>query len=351
MPTAAEERHLIPPLTRHMDGGKPRTAGASNFQRRTWDKQEYALKALERQERELPGGGAAAPAASSSSSSSSSSSAAAAAAAPLTVRDGRGEAAPYRDAAQGAAGPEGSRRAYLQARTEDLNLEAKVNKRKLVTEATPLAQVGGYFCELCQCTLTDSSTWLDHINGTKHQRRLGVSMRVEAAGVDAVRARLAAAKQAGAAAAAAQRSDAERREALAEFEGRVALAGEEDKARKRAKKEARLREREGGGGGGGGGGARRGAAEGGGGPAIIFGGGSGEGEGDEGGAAGAAGAAAAGAPFAAPAAPAAEIGAAAGGGGGQAPAGGGGGEEAEAEGGFDLSAIMGFGGFGGSRAN
>ena len=255
--------------------GKQR-AGAVNFQRRTWDKAEYALKALERQEREAPGaagsGAAGAPRAGAFFPPG-----AAAAAAPqgagagggggggATVRDGRGEAAPYRDAEGGAAGPEGSKRAYLQARTEDLNLEAKVNKRKLVTEATPLAQVGGYFCELCQCTLTDSSTWLDHINGTKHQRRLGLSMRVEAASADAVRARLAAVKQAGLAASARERTDAERKEALAEFEGRVALAGEEEKARKRAKKEARLKEREEGGGGGGGGGGK--------GPEIVIGGG------------------------------------------------------------------------------
>ena len=96
----------------------------------------------------------------------------------LTVKDGLGEAAPYRDAAYGVQGPEGSKRAYLTSRTGDLNLEAKVKQRRVVTDATPLAQAGGYHCELCQCTLTDSSTWLDHINGTKHQRRLGVDVCV-----------------------------------------------------------------------------------------------------------------------------------------------------------------------------
>jgi hypothetical protein len=236
-------------------------SGAVNFQRRTWDKEEYAQRAQERAEREAPGGSAygapqGAGAAAQQRPPVAGSAAAAAGGggggAGATVRDGRGEAAPYRNAEGGAAGPEGSKRAYLQARTEDLNLEAKVNKRKVVTDATPLSQVGGYFCELCQCTLTDSSTWLDHINGTKHQRRLGLSMRVEAASVDAVRARLQAVKEASAAAPAAERAKREEREALEEFAGRSATAEEEEKARKRAKREAR-KERQGGGSGGDGG--------------------------------------------------------------------------------------------------
>jgi len=40
---------------------------------------------------------------------------------------------------------------------------------QLVTESTPISQVGGYWCDLCQCTLRDSTTYLDHINGKKRE--------------------------------------------------------------------------------------------------------------------------------------------------------------------------------------
>lgn len=77
----------------------------------------------------------------------------------------------------------------MQAREYDLQLEAKLGKRRLVTEATPQAQVGGYWCEVCQCTLRDNMTYLDHINGRPHQARLGFSVRAERATVDQVKAR------------------------------------------------------------------------------------------------------------------------------------------------------------------
>jgi U4/U6.U5 tri-snRNP component SNU23 len=37
----------------------------------------------------------------------------------------------------------------------------------------------GWHCRVCDCFLKDSLTYLDHINGRKHQRYLGYSMRVE----------------------------------------------------------------------------------------------------------------------------------------------------------------------------
>lgn len=37
----------------------------------------------------------------------------------------------------------------------------------------------GYYCNVCDCILRDSATYLDHINGKWHQRALGMSMRVE----------------------------------------------------------------------------------------------------------------------------------------------------------------------------
>jgi len=203
-------------------------AGASNFQRRTWDKAEYEKRAAERSEREAPGGSSSGPRGRVDPPPVASSG-------KLTLKDGFGEAAPYRNAEYGVAGPEGSKRAYLKSREEDLNLEAKVNQRRVITDATPLNEVGGYHCELCQCTLTDSSTWLDHINGTKHQRRMGLSMRVEAAGVDKVKARLAGLKASSSTSAASAKRELDRAEALAELNLRVARATEEERARKKSK--------------------------------------------------------------------------------------------------------------------
>jgi U4/U6.U5 tri-snRNP component SNU23 len=49
----------------------------------------------------------------------------------------------------------------------------------------------GWHCKVCDCFLRDSHTYLDHINGRKHQKNLGFSMRVERSSKDQVSARLA----------------------------------------------------------------------------------------------------------------------------------------------------------------
>jgi U4/U6.U5 tri-snRNP component SNU23 len=49
----------------------------------------------------------------------------------------------------------------------------------------------GWHCKVCDCFLRDSLTYLDHINGKKHQRNLGFSMRVERSTKDQVSSRLA----------------------------------------------------------------------------------------------------------------------------------------------------------------
>jgi U4/U6.U5 tri-snRNP component SNU23 len=44
----------------------------------------------------------------------------------------------------------------------------------------------GWHCKVCDCFLKDSIAYLDHINGRKHQRNLGYSMRVERSTADQV---------------------------------------------------------------------------------------------------------------------------------------------------------------------
>lgn len=49
------------------------------------------------------------------------------------------------------------------------------------------AEQGGFFCNVCDCVMKDHASYLDHINGRKHQKNLGMSMRVERSTVDQVR--------------------------------------------------------------------------------------------------------------------------------------------------------------------
>ncbi|CAN1161565.1 Zinc finger matrin-type protein 2 [Linum perenne] len=67
----------------------------------------------------------------------------------------------------------------LKHRDYHVDLESRLGKTQVVTPIAPLSQQAGYFCSVCECVVKDSANYLDHINGKKHQRALGMSMRVE----------------------------------------------------------------------------------------------------------------------------------------------------------------------------
>ncbi|KAL4588381.1 hypothetical protein LXL04_001265 [Taraxacum kok-saghyz] len=77
----------------------------------------------------------------------------------------------------------------LKHRDYEVDLTTRLGKTQVITPIAPLNQQAGYFCSVCECVVKDSANYLDHINGKKHQRALGMSMRVERASLEQVQQR------------------------------------------------------------------------------------------------------------------------------------------------------------------
>lgn len=158
---------------------------SANVERRTWDKEAYEARANARNKNGEKVQGCA-----SSSTTVTAES--------KTDRDEEKEE--FRQADASRAGPMYSRRAYLKSRSDKVDLEEKLHKREVISaEAAALNKTDGvtksstgvgWHCRVCDCFLKDSLTYLDHINGRKHQRALGYSMRVEKSSLSEVEQRL-----------------------------------------------------------------------------------------------------------------------------------------------------------------
>lgn len=116
--------------------------GVANFERQAWDREEYERRAQLRASGQLPESGEEAK---------------------KVIRSSREE---FKAASEDAAGPAGSVRAFLKARTQRVSLENNVGTVKVV-KSDDLSKNGGYYCEVCECTLKDSVAYLDHINGKR----------------------------------------------------------------------------------------------------------------------------------------------------------------------------------------
>jgi U4/U6.U5 tri-snRNP component SNU23 len=167
----------------------------ANVTRRTWDAETYEKKAKAR----LESSATSADGHHNTKQSQTSTGKPGSSLAPSSLEEAEKEE--FLPAESGAVGPEGSERAFLKARTAKVDLESKVGTSEIISaEAAAtirlydskddgvdqsandrsVVKTGvGWHCRVCDCFLKDSHTYLDHINGRKHQRTLGYSMRVE----------------------------------------------------------------------------------------------------------------------------------------------------------------------------
>merc|ERR1712190_532463 len=63
-------------------------------------------------------------------------------------------------------------------------------KSQVVTTHTIKPMQGGFWCSCCECLIKDSSAYLEHVNGRRHNRNLGMNMKVEKIGIDRVKEKL-----------------------------------------------------------------------------------------------------------------------------------------------------------------
>ncbi|KAJ3703822.1 hypothetical protein LUZ61_007527 [Rhynchospora tenuis] len=122
----------------------------------------------------------------------------------------------------------------LKQRDYEIDLESRLGKTQVVTPIAPLSQQAGYYCSVCECVVKDSANYLDHINGKKHQRALGMSMRVERASLEQVQQRFELLKKRKPAGSFSEK----------DLDERIQKQQEEEEERKRLKRERKKEKKE-----------------------------------------------------------------------------------------------------------
>ncbi|KAJ3415925.1 hypothetical protein HDV05_003766 [Chytridiales sp. JEL 0842] len=168
--------------------------GDTNF-RRTWNKEEYLKKAIEREEnaRILDSGKK-----------------------PPKKPTDEAEAEEIQD---------------LKPREDYIDFSSIVNKTTVVQITGAVTDQPGFPCKVCNVVLKDSVAYLDHINGRKHQLNMGMSMKVERSTVEDVKATLERLAR--------RKRGEEKKEPDLNLKERVELAIKKEEEEKEAKKEER----------------------------------------------------------------------------------------------------------------
>jgi U4/U6.U5 tri-snRNP component SNU23 len=138
-----------------------RATGVDNTHRKVWNKEEYHQKAIEKEAR--------------------------AKVAEESKLDAKTRKRRERDPLHLGVIVE---RGKLKPRDREIDLTSNLGKTRVQGGGE-----SGFYCSTCDCTLKDSLAYLDHINGTYHNRALGMSMEVERSTVEQVKKRLGALKR------------------------------------------------------------------------------------------------------------------------------------------------------------
>ncbi|KAJ3400495.1 hypothetical protein CcCBS67573_g06077 [Chytriomyces confervae] len=121
----------------------------------------------------------------------------------------------------------------LTQREGHIDFDALVNKTAVVSDAPGEQKQPGFFCAACNIVCKDNINYLDHLNGFKHQRNMGMSMKVERSTAEQVKARIALLTK--------KRKNPEPELNLAE---RVKVAVDAEEATKQSKKEDKKKKKE-----------------------------------------------------------------------------------------------------------
>ena len=210
-----------------------------NVERRTWDKETYEARARSRVTAESGD----LPHASTSDDRN-------------TNVDEEETPEEFQKASSDRAGPMGSKRAFLKSRSNRVDLTSKLGSVEIIDPkaasntggaavtgngVTKCTDGVGWHCRVCDCFLKDSLTYLDHINGKKHQRYLGYSMRVEKSTAEEVGSVLKGLAEKKSSESGADAVDAVDFEEVVKAKEEEALRRKQERARRREERKKRAR--------------------------------------------------------------------------------------------------------------
>ncbi|KAG0364291.1 hypothetical protein BC939DRAFT_443481 [Gamsiella multidivaricata] len=84
--------------------------------------------------------------------------------------------------------------AIAAEKSERLILESAIGKTQVV-QGGPTGRAPGFYCKVCDCVLKDSAAYMDHKNGKKHLKNLGVNTKAVREDVTDVIAKLESMKR------------------------------------------------------------------------------------------------------------------------------------------------------------